>query len=283
MKFKKTVNDIKSLKIQGAENIATAAIEALLQVANKSKAKDKLSFILELEKAKAKLFSTRPTEPAMRNYLDYITNKAKKAKHPQTETKRLIKQVLREKKQAKKDLIKYGTKLVKKKHTVFTHCHSSTVIDILKKVKPKVHNTETRPLFQGRQTAKDLAKARIKVEHYTDAQARLALKEADIMLIGADAITYNKVYNKVGSEMLAIIAKTRKVPVYVACSLWKFDPHKEIVEERSPTEVWKAPKGVTVKNYAFEKVNFKLIKGIICEKGILRPKKFVKVARKMIN
>ena len=188
-----------------------------------------------------------------------------------------------DKKQAKKDLTKHGVKLVKKKHIVFTHCHSSTVIDILKKVKPKVKNTETRPLFQGRETAKDLAKAKIKVEHYTDSQARIALKEADMMIIGADAVTYNKVYNKVGSEMLAIIAKTRKVPVYVACSLWKFDPHKEIVEERSPTEVWKAPKGITVKNYAFEKIDFKYIKGIICEKGILRPKKFVKVARKIMT
>jgi len=281
MDLNTTCRKIKQLKIQGAENVATAAIEALLHIANKSKAKDRLSFILELEKAKAQLFATRPTEPAMRNYLEYITNKAKKIN--KTQTKKLIKQVLKEKKQAKKDLIKNGVKLVKKKHTVFTHCHSSTVIDILKKVKPKVHNTETRPLFQGRQTAKDLAKAGIKVEHYTDAQARLALKGSDIMLIGADAVTYNKVYNKVGSEMLAIIAKTRRVPVYVACSLWKFDPHKEIVEERSPTEVWKAPKGVTVKNYAFEKINFKYIKGIICEKGILKPKKFVRVARKLIN
>ncbi len=283
MDLKTTCRRIESLKIQGADNVARSALEALLTVVNKSKARDKEHFMVEIDEVKVKLFLTRPTEPAMRNYLEHVTNQVRKTKQDYKPfAKKLIKELLKNQKQSRKLIAKHGAKLAKNK-TVFTHCHSGTAIDIIKKAKAQVHNTETRPLYQGRKTAKDLAKARIKVTHYTDSQARIALKHTDLMIIGADAITYNRVYNKVGSEMLAIIAKTRKVPVYIAASLWKFDPHKEIIEERSPKEVWeRSPKGVKVMNYAFEKINFKLVKGIICEKGILRPKKFVKLARKTI-
>jgi len=104
------------------------------------------------------------------------------------------------------------------------------------------------------------------------------------MLIGADSITYNKVYNKIGSEMLSIIAKHEKVPVYVCASLMKFTDHREEIENRHPNEVWKdAPQGIHINNPAFEKIAFKYIKGIICEKGILKPKAFVKEARKMLK
>lgn len=283
MDLNTTCRKIKSLKIQGADNVAKASLEALLYVVNNTKTRDKEHFMVELDQAKVKLFLTRPTEPAMRNYLEHVTTKVRKTKENYKPlTRKLIRELIKNQRQGKELIAKHGGKLAKNK-TVFTHCHSSNVIEILKKAKAKVHNTETRPLYQGRQTAKDLAKAKIRVTHYTDSQARIALKETDLMIIGADAITYNRVYNKVGSEMLAIIAKTRNVPVYIAASLWKFDPHKEIIEERSPTEVWeKPPKGVKVMNYAFEKIDFKLIKGIICEKGILRPKKFVKLARKTI-
>ena len=283
MDLNTTCRRIKSLKIQGADNVAKASLEALLGVVNKSKARDKEHFMVELDQAKVKLFLTRPTEPAMRNYLEHVTTKVRKIKEKYKPfAKKLIRELIKSQRQGKALIAKHGAKLAKNK-TVFTHCHSSNVIEILKKAKSRVHNTETRPLYQGRKTAKDLAKANVKVTHFTDSQARIALKDADIMIIGADAITYNKVYNKVGSEMLAIIAKTRKTPVYVAASLWKFDPHKEIIEERSTKEIWeRPPKGVKVVNYAFEKIDFKYIKGIICEKGILKPKKFVKLARKTI-
>ena len=145
-----------------------------------------------------------------------------------------------------------------------------------------MHNTETRPLFQGRKTAKDLAHLKIPVKHFVDSAARIAIKQSDIAIFGADAVTDAKVFNKIGTEMLAIIAKTRRVPVYIATSLWSYDPDQRIVEHRSTKEIWnRPPKGVQIENLAFEKIPFKLIKGIITEKGILRPKKFVKLAKKL--
>ena len=271
-----THRKIKRLKIQGAENISTAGILALEDVIKRSHS------FTEIEKATKKLISARPTEPQLENYLFYITKYRKN--HTQIQTLKEIKRVLKSKKEAHKKVINNGTKLLKKGDIVFTHCHSSNVIGILKKYKRiKVYNTETRPRFQGRKTSNELAKARIPVTHFVDSAARIALKESDIMLLGADSITYSRVYNKIGSELMALTAKNYKVPVYICASLWKFNPHRETIEERPIKEVWKNPqKGVKVKNYAFEKINFHLIKGIVCEEGILKPKKFVKLARKLL-
>ena len=48
------------------------------------------------------------------------------------------------------------------------------------------------------------------------------------------------------------------------------------IEERNPDEVWpKSPKNVIIHNPAFEKINPKLISGIISEIGIYKPVMFL--------
>ncbi|MDP7141063.1 MAG: ribose 1,5-bisphosphate isomerase, partial [Candidatus Woesearchaeota archaeon] len=169
---------------------------------------------------------------------------------------------------------------------IFTHCHSSTVINILKKAKQmkksfEVHNTETRPLFQGRTTAKELSKLNIPVTHYVDSAMRLALKKADIVLLGADAITPEKAINKIGSEVIAELANKYDIPVYVCCNSWKFDYHtifgfEEEIETRKEKEIWKnPPKNTKICNYAFEKINLNLVTAIISEIGDYRPSVFI--------
>ena len=151
-----------------------------------------------------------------------------------------------------------------------------------------VYNTETRPLFQGRKTVNDMVKAKIPVKHFVDSGARIALKECDLMFIGADAITSEgKVINKIGSEMFSIIAEKYEVPVYVFADSWKFDPTSlfgsEIpIERRSGKEVWdRAPKkGVEISNIAFERVHPDLISAIISELGVYTPEGFVTEVKK---
>jgi len=184
---------------------------------------------------------------------------------------------------SRKRIIEIGSKKIKKGMVVFTHCHSSTVTAILIEARKQgkrfvVHNTETRPRFQGRKTAKELSDACIKVRHYVDSAARLALKKADIMLIGADAITAEgRVINKIGSELFAEVANRYDVPVYVCTNSWKLDPETvfgftEEIEERAAAEVWeKPPKNVTVDNHAFEIIKPDLITGVITELGIYEP------------
>ena len=289
-RFERILKDIKSLKIQGAENVAKAGVKAMLYLANSSKAKTKREFMREISSGKKRLFNTRKTEPGMRNAVNYIL----KDVHDDYVVNRIIKRINKNAgfvenyfNNAEKIIAKTGADKIKNNYVVFTHCHSSTVVNILKEAKKRkkhfeVHNTETRPLFQGRITAKELAKEGIKVVHYVDSAMRLALKKADIVLFGADAVQANgKVINKIGTELIAEIARKYDIPVYFCTTAWKFDPKTiysidEEIENRNKKEVWsKAPKNVKIMNPAFERTGPELITGIISELGVFRPSVFI--------
>jgi ribose 1,5-bisphosphate isomerase len=295
MGFDRTVKDIKSLKIQGAENVAKEAVKSLRFVISKKRATHK-QLLTALSRARNELFKTRPTEPCMRNALNFVLSDL--SHHP-TETGALtglvserIDYVLDFFKRAEEKIIEYGAQKIKDGMVVYTHCHSSTVVKILlsawKQGKHfEVHNTETRPRYQGRMTSSELAKKGIPVVHYVDSAARFALKKSDVMLIGADAITVEgKVVNKVGSELFAEVANRYDVPVYVCTNSWKFDPEtvhgfEEPIEKRDGKEVWeKPPRGVRVENPAFEKIGPGLVTGAITELGVFKPQTLVQQVQK---
>ncbi|MBI5798179.1 hypothetical protein HZA98_04730 [Candidatus Woesearchaeota archaeon] len=295
MKLVQTIKAIKKVKIQGAENVATAALKALESVTTNTKAKTKVQFLLEIKQANKMLFKSRPTEPEMRNYCNEILSFIKKfpendiqqVKHA---AKEHIKHTLIKKQERKELLVKVGeiflvNEIKKKNLIIYTHCHSSTVTSIIKKASKKkkieVRNTETRPLFQGRTTAKELASVGIKVTHFVDAAMIEAIKDADLILTGADAVTNTAVYNKIGSELLAQLANHYHIPLYICTSLWKYDAKKEQIEQRNPNEVWDhTPKNIHIQNPAFERIHIKHIKKFICEHGVLKSKKFFKQAKR---
>jgi len=287
--FTKTINDIKTLKIQGAESIAKSTLIALRQKATTSKAITKGRFLRELHSAKELLFTARPTEPCMRNCLYFVLMNCKGASLQDLKSSffSLVEAAIDHLNTTEKKIAEIGANKIKDNMIVFTHCHSSTVIGVLKKAAQQnkkffVNNTETRPMFQGRITATELAKVGIPITHYVDAAARYALKKADLMLIGADAISSEgKIINKIGSELFAEVANKFEVPVYVCTDSWKFDAatifgYEDEIETRKASEIWKKPPhGVIVDNHAFEKIDPNLVTGIISELGIYKPEIFV--------
>jgi ribose 1,5-bisphosphate isomerase len=295
MSFESTVKDIKSLKIQGAENIAKQAVSSLKYVVAANAKHDASHMREALEKARQQLFNTRPTEPCMRNALNFAlsgVNNTNDTRELSADVLRRIDETLQFFSESEQKIIDFGSQKIKDGMTIYTHCHSSTVTHILieswKQGKHiEVHNTETRPRMQGRITAAELAKAGIPVTHYVDSAARFAIKKADIMMIGADAITAEgKVINKVGSELFAEVANRYDVPVYICTNSWKFDPQtvfgfEEPIEKRFSGEVWeKPPRNVKIDNFAFEKINPELVTGVITELGIYKPQTLVSVVKK---
>ncbi|MCK4531346.1 MAG: S-methyl-5-thioribose-1-phosphate isomerase [Candidatus Aenigmarchaeota archaeon] len=295
IKFEKTLMDIKSVKIQGAESVAKASIEALISYFSKKKFKKESVFLSKFSSLSKRLMETRPTEPLLRNSIRFVEKEIGSEGDPNEMVKRMFgacRQALYHYEVAEKSIADIGSNKIEDGMKIFTHCHSSSVTGSLKRAKEQgkkfeVFNTETRPLFQGRITAKELAKAKIPVKHFVDSGARVALKECDLMFIGADAITSEgKVINKIGSEMFALVAEKYGVPVYVLADSWKFDPQSiygipEPIEKRSSKEVWaKAPRGVEILNIAFERVNPDLIAAIISELGVYTPENFVSEVRR---
>jgi ribose 1,5-bisphosphate isomerase len=287
--FVRILKEIKALHIQGAQNIARSALYALKQKTISSKAITKTRFLAELEEARKLLFSARPTEPCLRNCFNFvlISLDGFDVFSMKKECLSRIEKALLHLELSDERIAEIGCQKIKSGMTVFTHCHSSTVMHILRKARNQkkvftVHNTETRPLFQGRKTAQELSKLGIPVTHFIDAAARYALKKSDIMLIGADALSSEgKIINKIGSELFSEIAHKYDIPVYVCTDSWKFDAasvfgYEEEIEIRNSSEIWKKPpKGVTIHNYAFEKIDPDLVTGIISELGIYKPAIFV--------
>jgi len=260
--FKKILKGIKEIKIQGAKNIAKKALYAYTLIPTK--------------RSKKKLLALRPTEPLLINVLKKTetTSPAKILEHFKITQEKINKNTFNK---------------VKNKDTIFTHCHSSTVVEALinakkKKKKFEVYNTETRPLFQGRKTTLELKKSKIKTTQFVDSAAMIALtkkqgtKKVNKVFIGADAILRKGVINKVGSGMFSKIAFDNKIPVYVLANSWKFSPKQLKMEKRSFKEIWKGKsKGrIHIENPAFEFVPRKYITAIISELGVLNYKDFLK-------
>lgn len=285
MSVDQIIKDIKSIKIQGAENVAKASVLAIKEALHTSKNHNK-PLLDELIHVRKQLETARSTEPCLRNTLTLLFNGVNDLNvRPKVEQNIIVAE---KHFQSVSHLIaEFGSRKIKEGMIVFTHCHSGTVTGIMKEAKKKkvkfsVKNTETRPLFQGRITAKELADAGIPVEHFIDSAGRLAVKSSDMMFIGADAITTEGiVINKIGSELLAETASRKGIPVYVCTDSWKFDVatvygFDEKIEKRHEEEVWKdKPKGVNISNYAFEQISPDLITGIISEIGIYSPKVFI--------
>lgn len=103
------------------------------------------------------------------------------------------------------------------------------------------------------------------------------LKKVNKIFLGADAILRKGVINKIGSELISIIAQKEKILVYVIADSWKYTKEKIPIENRKLNEIWNnAPKSVKIMNPAFEFVPKKYIKKIISELGTLNYSKFVR-------
>ena len=262
-KFNKILADIKKVKIQGARNIARAALYAYS--------------LQKTKEAKKRLINARPTEPMLVNVL----NKAEKIGYEKT---------LAHFDSAQNSINKSIIKIIKDNSVIFTHCHSTNVVRSLiyakrKGIRFQVYNTETRPLFQGRITSKELKKAGVKVTEFVDSavdeilEGNQGIKKPDLVLLGADAILNSGVINKIGSGMIAEIAKVHHVPLFIVADSWKYSQHYVKLEERNYREVWNSRK-VKIRNLVFEKVDKKDIKKIVSELGILNYSEFLKKVKK---
>jgi methylthioribose-1-phosphate isomerase len=180
---------------------------------------------------------------------------------------------------------------------VLTHCNAGalataghgTALGVFRSAveagkKISVIADETRPFLQGaRLTAWEMVQENIPVTLISDNMSGhlMSLGEIDAVVVGTDRVSGNgDVANKIGTYMVAVLAKRHNIPFYVACPLSTIDRSiesgKDIpIEERPIEEVtgyrdcqW-AAKGVKVRNPAFDVTPADLVTGLITEKGVV--------------
>ncbi|MFN2530476.1 MAG: S-methyl-5-thioribose-1-phosphate isomerase [Pyrinomonadaceae bacterium] len=195
---------------------------------------------------------------------------------------------------------KFGAELISDGATVLTHCNAGalatagdygTALGVIRGARDAgkrvaVIADETRPFLQGlRLTAWELAKDDIPVTVITDNMSGHLMKSGkiDAVVVGADRIAANgDTANKIGTYMVAVLAKEHNIPFYVAAPVTTLDLSLQSgeqipIEERETTEVTHirghqlAPAGVAVENPAFDVTPNSLITAIITNRGIARP------------
>jgi ribose 1,5-bisphosphate isomerase len=184
--------------------------------------------------------------------------------------------LLRQLSQATNEIAKRGSRLIKNKSVIMTHCHSGEALSVVKQAwkegkKITVYATETEPKEQGIITARELAKLKIPVILIVDSAIEFFIKDVDMVIVGTDAIRKNGIVNKIGTYPLALVAWEHKKPFYVVGNTLKLDKRKKlIIEERNPDEVYvEHMKMLKVRNPAFDVTPWKYVKRIVTEKGIL--------------
>lgn len=292
-----TVEKIKKLEVQGARNVAIAAIKALQTLAENTKVKNKTAFLKELKEAQELLFASRETEPLMRNAVRWIIIQAQDSNTEKVDV--LSSMVssnaslfLQNLEASREHIAEIGAKRIRDGMLVFTHCHSSTVTRMIAIAKADGKNfsvicTETRPAFQGRITAREMVELGIQTLFVVDSAARSYMGDVDLVVVGADAITSEgNVVNKIGTSSIAVLANEARKPFYVVSELLKFDPETlygayEGIEQRNPNEVWKeAPEKLSVRNPAFDITPNRYINGLICEEGVIAPQSIVEAVNR---
>jgi len=303
-RVEQTVKEIKSLKIQGARNVAKAGIRAIMYAVEDSKAKTVNGVKADVVKATLKISGARPTEPMLRNYLDetigFVTSeiagiKTRSVPKFRASVVKNENEYLKQMEEDIKRLREYGATLLTSGMTIITHCHSSSVTGVIKEAhkrgkKLTVICCETRPKYQGRTTAAELARAGIDTTITVDLGVTGFLKKADVVLVGADAITSTgDLINKVGTSGLAHLARDHDVSFFSCAETYKYDPLtlygvKEKIEQRNPKEVWeKAPKRVKVSNPAFDVTAARYINGYVTEAGIISPSALAGIAKNKLK
>jgi ribose 1,5-bisphosphate isomerase len=295
---RETAEKIRRLQVQGARNVAIAAINAYQTLAETTQATTRKDFLAELCQARDLLFASRETEPLMRNAVRWVITQVEDSDERKVielanlvsfSTQKFQKNLVA----SKERIAEIGSKRIRDGSVVFTHCHSSTVTNMLAKAKAdgksfEVVCTETRPAFQGRITAKELLGLGLKTTFIVDSATRSLMHDVDLVVVGADAITSEgNIVNKIGSSAIAVLAHEARKPFYVVSELLKFDPatlygEYERIEERSRDEVWKeAPAELVVRNPAFDVTPRDLISGLICEEGIITPQSAAEVMHRV--
>ncbi len=316
--FVEVADGIRDMVVRGAPAIGVSAAYGIalgtknFVGTNIDDLEEELEYICDV------MGKTRPTAVNLFWAIDRMKRVFAKAKDEGksiTEIKQILiqdaKDIHEEDIESQRLIAKFGGELLENDSTVLTHCNAGALatggvwgtalgvirgaIDQGKKI--SVYADETRPYLQGaRLTAWELLQDNIPVTLITDNMSGHVMKKGMInaVVVGSDRIAANgDIANKIGTYMVAVLAKQHNIPFYVAAPLSTVDMNcptgEEIpIEERNIREITHiqdiqlSPEGIEVSNYAFDVTPNELVDAIITEKGVAR-KPYSESLRKMFE
>jgi methylthioribose-1-phosphate isomerase len=316
--YEEVADAIKTMVVRGAPAIGVSAAMGIALGANQSVGTSIDDLEYDFDYICDVMSRTRPTAVNLFWAIERMRAAFRRAKAETQDVEeakqRLVaeaKAIFKEDIEANRSLGRFGGELIADGSTVLTHCNAGalatagdygTALGVIRGARDAgkrvaVIADETRPFLQGaRLTAWELAKDNIPVTVITDNMAGHVMKQGkvDVVVVGADRIAANgDTANKIGTYMVAVLARQHDIPFYVAAPISTLDltlsSGDEIpIEERDRREVTHmreyqlAPDGVDVQNPAFDVTPNELIAAIITDKGVARPP-YTESLRKLVE
>jgi methylthioribose-1-phosphate isomerase len=316
--YEEVAEAIKKMVVRGAPAIGVSAAMGLALGAKQSVGTSVADLEFDFDYMCEVMGKTRPTAVNLFWAIERMRAAFTRAR-AQIDDVEEIKQMLVREAQAvyKEDLEsnrsmgRFGGELLEDGSTVLTHCNAGalaaagdygTALGVIRGARDAgkriaVIADETRPFLQGaRLTAWELHKDEIPVTLITDNMAGHVMKkgQVDAVVVGADRIAANgDAANKIGTYMVAVLARQHDIPFYVAAPISTIDLNSisgdDIpIEERDAREVTHireqrlAPEGIEVQNPAFDVTPNELITAIITDKGVAR-QPYTQSLRRMVE
>ena len=283
-----TAQKIKNMEIRGAGRIARAAAAELRDYSQRIGTGKLEEFNTKMIEAARLLISTRPTAVSLPNAVRAVMRyKGDSVDEAKANIKELADGFILNSESAVLKIGEIGAHRIRDGDTIMTHCNSSAAISIMAAAHKDGKNisviaTESRPRWQGHLTIRQLDETGIKTSLIVDSAVRYFMKEVDLVVMGADAVTANgSVINKIGTSQLALAAHEARKNVIIAAETYKFSPKSLLgelieIEERNSSEVIADEKlrefsNVSVKNPAFDVTPREYIDLICTEVGAIPP------------
>lgn len=297
-----TAEGIRSMVVRGAPAIGCAAAYGVALEALRLRLASREEFACAMQSAFDVLAASRPTAVNL-----FWALKRLRAKWESVSTLLVAEiaeallaeahEVLAEDIRINRAMGAFGAELLPDGARVLTHCNAGalataghgTALGVIRSAveagkRISVIADETRPFLQGaRLTAWEMVQENIPVTLITDNMAGFMMSrgEVDAVIVGTDRVAANgDVANKIGTYMVAVLARRHNIPFYVACPLSTIDlelPDGAAIpiEERAAEEVtgfrdcqW-AAKGVKVRNPSFDVTPAELVTALVTEKGVV--------------
>lgn len=304
--FTEVADGIRDMVVRGAPAIGVSAAYGIALGAKNFVGTNMLDFEDEIDYVAETIGKTRPTAVNLFWAIERMRRTFQKAKaegKSVSEIKQILiteaKEIHDEDIESQSHIARFGGELIENNSTVLTHCNAGalatggvwgTALGVIRGAKEQgktvaVIADETRPYLQGaRLTAWELLKDEIPVTLIADNMAGYMMRQGKVqaVVVGADRIAANgDTANKIGTYMVAVLAKENNIPFYVAAPLSTIDlncPTGEQIpiEERNIREITHvrdiqlAPEGIEVSNPAFDVTPHEYVAAIVTEKGVAR-------------
>ncbi len=291
---------IKSLRVRGAPALGAAGGFGVALGAFRSNASSLDDLLEDIQTAGENITATRPTAVNLSWGVKRVIRAVEDARNIKEARMFALdeaKAIADEDVEKNMQLGEHGAVLLEDGDTVMTHCNAGrlacvdwgTALGVIRSARAqgkdiKVISCETRPLNQGsRITTWELMEDRIPVTLITDSMSGAVMRKGmvDKVIVGADRITQDAVFNKIGTYTHSVIAKEHRIPFYVAAPVSTFDfEHLEDeieIELRKPEELkffgshQIAPLDVEVYNPAFDATPMENVTALITENGVFYP------------